>query len=130
MKKLFRTSLRPQASERRTGSLADFPVPQALVNGALPVGLQPKFTVPPVPHPTPYYRISILAAKSGLLLRPATSDNPDTFVRVPWGENVVVEEIANDAELDWNDAAIVYGVLGMLQLNAGLRYHSGLSYIS
>ena len=123
MKKLFRKTLRSQASESATTSCTDFPVPQAVVNSALPVGLQPKFTVPPIPHPTPHYRIAVFASESGLILRPVTSADYNAHVRVSWGESLAVEQLDGSGEVtedEWENAAVVYGVLGMLRLNAGM----------
>ncbi|KAI0780655.1 SacI homology domain-containing protein [Trametes elegans] len=84
-------------------------------------GLQPKDTLPPVPHPCPYEHISILATPKGLLLRPRypghTQDLSESEVRVEWGKGGKVETLSPDAvEADWDESVVVYGILGFLEL--------------
>lgn len=89
-------------------------------------GLEPKYTVPPVPHPNPYHYIEILVSSKGLLLRPHIPGRQYTgsFVRIDWGLAGKVELIedtaAEDPELDWSKAAVVYGILGSLDLFTGM----------
>lgn len=85
-------------------------------------GLQPKYIVPPVPHPCPHDHMSLLATKEGLLIRPFTSGSV-AHVRISWGKAVRVEEIASnsggDAAAEWAKAVIVYGIIGFLELFSG-----------
>ncbi|KAH8106812.1 SacI homology domain-containing protein [Cristinia sonorae] len=97
------------------------PVPAGVQQTAHTTGLQPKFVVPPVPHPCPHEYLSIIASPAGLLLRPHLSGRvkPESHIRVAWGKEGLVEEIQNSGEgdgLDWADAVIVHGVLGILNL--------------
>ncbi|KAH8117164.1 SacI homology domain-containing protein [Phellopilus nigrolimitatus] len=118
MKKLFRLS--------QKNPPVDFPVPQAVANSALPVGLQPRFTVPPVPHPTPYHRLAVLAAEEGLLLRPIIPgvSRPKSHVCISWGDLMEIKEISDDKEEAhvWDRAAVVLGVLGSLKLNSAFLF--------
>lgn len=119
MKKLFRINEKRRSSESR---LSD--VPRGVAS-SFHVGLEPKYTVPPVPRPGPYQRIAILATRSGLLLRPAIPVNarPDTHVRISWGNTLEVQEVPGDGEsdgTDWSQAAIVFGVLGTVKLYSGM----------
>lgn len=121
MKKLFRLSQKPQPLE------AVPPVATTSALSAAAVGLHPKLnvTLPPVPHPTPYYRIAILATKGALLLRPLIPgvSKPHYHVRIPWGDSFNIEELPGNAEgadEAWGDAAIVFGILGCLKLTSGL----------
>lgn len=96
--------------------------------GPLPTrnSLDPKYTVPPVPHPIPYQHLDILVSSNGLLLRPHIpgSSFTESYVRIGWGLAGKVELIDNvtskDPELDWSKAAVVYGVLGSLDLFTGM----------
>lgn len=87
-----------------------------------------------MPHPCPHDHLALLVTKEGLLIRPHIPGQPsvpkDTtpYVRVSWGKNVKVEEITpkeDDAEIEWGDGTIVYGILGVLDLFSGesLRTH-------
>ena len=87
-------------------------------------GLQPKFIVPPLPHPCPLEHIAILATPNGLLLRPHLKDGttrPESHVRIAWGKDAKVEEVATtgDDEGDWADSVVVYGIIGILNLFTG-----------
>ncbi|THH10834.1 hypothetical protein EW145_g1054 [Phellinidium pouzarii] len=111
MKSIFRFSQLPPP--------IDHPASEAVANN----GLRPKFIVPPVPHPTPYHRLAILATEDGLLLRPIIpgGSSPSSCVRIPWGCNFGVEELSTDTgseDYDWDGAAVVFGVLGCLNLNS------------
>lgn len=98
--------------------------------GPLPntTGLEPKYTVPPVPHPNPYHHLEILVSSEGLLLRPHLPgyDHTESYVRISWGlagKVELVEDVAaKDPELDWSKAAVVYGILGSLDLFTGMWY--------
>lgn len=94
-------------------------------------GLLPKNVLPPVPHPCPYGHLSLLPAKDGLLIRPHTGQDHQeqslsqaAHVRISWGKDTKIEEIEatydpaeTDREgLDWKDAVVVYGIVGILEL--------------
>lgn len=118
MKKLFRLSQKPSTPDAMSSAAG---------NSALSVGLHPKFNVivPPVPHPTPYYRIAILATKHALLLRPAIPGvtTPQSCVRVPWGNTLDLENVSDqpkDSEENWDAAAVVCGIIGCLKLKTGM----------
>ncbi|KAL5511494.1 hypothetical protein ACEPAH_4711 [Sanghuangporus vaninii] len=112
MKKLFRTSQKLPLSDGTS----------VAANSATAVGLRPRFnvTIPPVPHPTPYYRIAVLATPNALLLRPIIPgvSVPHSYVRVAWGSSFEMEELSTptDDSVLWNEAAVVFGVLGCLKL--------------
>ncbi|KAK7693744.1 hypothetical protein QCA50_003316 [Cerrena zonata] len=92
------------------------------VNVAHKTGLQPKYLVPPVPHPCPYEHIAILATSEGLLLRPHFPNDTSasrSYVKIDWGKDGKIEEIEESEDrkpLDWSDCTVVYGVLGVLNL--------------
>ncbi|KAI0672944.1 SacI homology domain-containing protein [Trametes maxima] len=84
-------------------------------------GLQPKDTLPPVPHPCPYEYISVLATADGLLLRPRhpgqSQDVSESEVKVQWGKGGKVETTSADtAQANWDDSVVVYGIIGFLEL--------------
>ncbi|KAF4615242.1 hypothetical protein D9613_002633 [Agrocybe pediades] len=102
-------------------------------------GLPPKSVLPPVPHPCPHNHLSLLATKDGLLIRPHIVDGREerslaqtAYVRISWGKDTKIEEIEvkeavqkpDDAkqeeeegvEVDWQDAVVVYGIVGILDL--------------
>lgn len=89
-------------------------------------GLDPKYTVPPVPHPIPYQHLDILVSGVGLLLRPHIpgSNRAESYVRISWGlagKAELIEDAASRVpELDWSKAAVVYGILGSLDLFTGM----------
>lgn len=125
MKRLFRKNQPERISSPPPVVPPDYPAPQAVANSALAVGLQPKFTVPPVPHPTPYHRLATLATKNGLLFRPVIPSGvlPESHIRIPWGDSIQIDEIdgsGNDSGVDWESAAIIFGILGTLKLNSGM----------
>ncbi|KAI0032266.1 SacI homology domain-containing protein [Vararia minispora EC-137] len=83
--------------------------------------LHPKYTVPPVPHPRPYDHIAVLATQAALLIRPRLDGGQQTqgHVRIAYGKNGKVEEVQSDGEgtgIDWSTAAVVYGIVGILEL--------------
>ncbi|KAI9057938.1 hypothetical protein FKP32DRAFT_1582863 [Trametes sanguinea] len=86
-------------------------------------GLQPKDTLPPVPHPCPYEYISVLATSEGLLLRPRlpghTEQLSESEVKVEWGKGGKVEALSPDAiAANWDESVVVYGIVGFLELYA------------
>ena len=86
--------------------------------------LQPKFTLPPVPHPCPHEHVAIVASNEGLLLRPHLEHGAlaGSHVRIAWGKEGVIEEVQDNGEyecVDWNESVIVYGILGILRLFSG-----------
>jgi phosphatidylinositol 4-phosphatase len=91
-----------------------------------PSGIQPKFLIPPVPHPSPHAYLAVLVTDDGLLMRPhvpGDARGPSSYIRIRWQKNVKVEELqmnADQEDIDWIGAAIVYGVVGVLELfNSG-----------
>lgn len=101
------------------------------------VGLQPKYMLPAVPHPCPYDHLAILAVKEGLLIRPHirgqsrnsnTAGSPSSYLKILWRTSEVVEvqekaeshpdkSTATQSEIDdWQEAAVVYGIVGILEL--------------
>ena len=118
--KSFRFSSMPQSNSPPSP-------PTHLSNPTAPhtTGLQPKFVVPAVPQPYPHTHLAILVSKDGLLIRPHVhgSGIEQTewlpCIRVSWGKSVKVEEIEShqlSEKLDWNEAVIVYGIVGILEL--------------
>jgi hypothetical protein len=90
--------------------------------------LQPKYTVPPVPHPCPHDYIALLVTPTGLLLRQHTpgrgpkDPGPTTHLWLGWGKSVKVEELSGDGEadgIDWAESVIIYGIVGVLELFSG-----------
>lgn len=112
MKKLFRTSQKPPPAESAS----------PLANSATVLGLQPKLnlTIPPVPHPTPHCRIAVLATPDALLFRPVIPGVPipQSYIRMTWGDSFETEELSSPTvdSFPWNEAAIVFGILGCLKL--------------
>ncbi|KAF7778523.1 hypothetical protein Agabi119p4_2868 [Agaricus bisporus var. burnettii] len=84
--------------------------------------LQPKYVVPPVPHPCPHDHILALVTKDGLLLRPQIPGHESdgisgSYVRLAWGKGIILEEVINDEEQhDWSDGVVIYGIVGGLEL--------------
>lgn len=96
------------------------------VTHAHTTGLQPKYLVPPVPHPCPHDHLALLVTKEGLLIRQhipghhRTTESATSYVRIAWGKSVHVEEIAGvDDGVDWEESVIVYGIVGVLELFSG-----------
>ena len=104
-------------------------------------GLQPKYTVPAVPHPCPHDHLAIGIVQEGLLIRPydprtpkkVPNAGPASFLKVSWKTGEVVElhwngdrrargdSGASEAaalleKVDWDEAVIVYGIVGVLEL--------------
>jgi hypothetical protein len=92
--------------------------------------LQPKYTVPPLPHPCPHEYIEVLVTRDGLLLRPhvglrdrgrgASDSEGSGVVRIGWGREGKVELVLGGGEgEDWESSVVVYGIVGILQLTFG-----------
>ncbi|KAH9930723.1 SacI homology domain-containing protein [Fomitopsis serialis] len=75
--------------------------------GSHATGLQPKYVLPPLPHPCPHEHIAIIATDRGLLLRPhfLSETHVESYVCIPWGKNATVEDV------------VVYGIVGILTLS-------------
>lgn len=124
MKRFFTRSSKPRP-------VASTPPPPiaATVNKAAPLptrttALQPKYVVPPVPHPCPYDRISILATPQGLLLRPhfAGDTRSESYIQIEWGEEVKITEFQADGaghNANWSESVLIYGIVGILSLFSG-----------
>ncbi|KXN91495.1 Phosphatidylinositide phosphatase SAC2 [Leucoagaricus sp. SymC.cos] len=127
MKRLFARASRPLANP---GALSDTPPGHAQT--AIPTAsvvhtpsLQPKYTVPAVPHPCPHDHLAILVTRDGLLIRPhlpnqGSTDVVESYVRVSWGKPLKLEEVSTHAAsgeaFDWNESVVVYGIIGVLEL--------------
>lgn len=84
------------------------------------VSLQPKYVVPPSPHPSPYASIKVLVTPEGLLLCPDIQGAGGlSHVKISWGKDPVVEEIESDA-VDCITSTTVYGIIGILRLFHGM----------
>ncbi|KAL1743446.1 SacI homology domain-containing protein [Schizophyllum fasciatum] len=122
MKKFFNNigvNRGPKAAAATSTSTPATPVTPTVAHTT---GLQAKFVVPPVPHPAPYHYLCLLARPEGLLIRPhlpgQECDDVQSYVRVPWGSPVTAEEVQADehSRIDWSEGAVVYGLLGSLDL--------------
>ncbi|KAF7338181.1 hypothetical protein MVEN_02043000 [Mycena venus] len=124
MKRFFSTR-KPSKSPTPT---ATSPTASTITAPHLTSGLQPKYVVPPVPHPCPHDHIALLVTPAGLLLRQHTpgrgpnDPGPTTHLRLSWSKSVKVEELDGDGEaegIDWTESVIIYGILGVLELFSG-----------
>ncbi|KAI0345325.1 hypothetical protein BDW22DRAFT_1426997 [Trametopsis cervina] len=123
MKKLLSRQFKFPPTRSNTSSVPPTATPTTSSNPP-PVhttALQPKFILPPIPHPAPYEYIAIIATPEGLLLRPHLQDGtrPESHVRIAWGKEGKVEEIKNDSDkddVDWSNAVVVYGIIGIMTL--------------
>ena len=132
MKRLFENSLKPFALSKSGGTQSASVPSIPTVTGTTSLhttGLQPKYLVPPVPHPCPHDRLSLLAIKEGLLIRPYAPglSGSVAHVRIMWGKDVRVEEITSESdsggdELEWEKSVIVYGIIGILELFSGAYF--------
>ncbi|KIK59630.1 hypothetical protein GYMLUDRAFT_44597 [Collybiopsis luxurians FD-317 M1] len=109
----------------KSGARSPPTAPETPISASVPsivphtTGLPPKDIVPAVPHPYPYQYITLLVAKEGLLLKPQLSESniASSHVRIAWGKNGKVMEVSGDgSEHDWNEAILVYGIVGILEL--------------
>ena len=123
MKRLFSKTFKiPGPATKPAPAVAALP---ATTNPPLHhTGLQPKDTLPPVPHPCPYEHISIVVTPEGLLLRPRRpgqeQEHVESEVKVEWGKGGKVEIISAGAvEADWEESVVVYGIVGFLELYSG-----------
>ncbi|KAJ7271919.1 SacI homology domain-containing protein [Mycena haematopus] len=121
MKRFFPTRKPSKSSTPPPSS----PTPSTINSPHLATGLQPKYLVPPVPHPCPHDHIALLVTPTGLLLRQhilgagPNDPGPTTHLRLPWGKSVKVEQISSDGEaegVDWTESVIIYGIVGVLEL--------------
>ena len=95
--------------------------------------LRPKYTVPAVPHPRPHDHIAILATPDAILLRPHChgSDQPHPYVHVSYGKHYKVEEREDNGEghgVEWASAAVVYGIVGVIDLYTSTFMWAGMFY--
>ena len=126
MKRLFANSLKPFTLPKYGGTQTANVPPFLTVSGTSShtTGLQPKYLVPPVPHPCPHDHLSLLVTKEGLLIRPYAPGSSESaaHVRIAWGKGVRVDEITSDGSgdgLEWENGVIVYGIIGILELFSG-----------
>jgi phosphatidylinositol 4-phosphatase len=126
MKSLFGKTLKPFALSKAGESHSQplISVPTLLGSASHTTGLQPKYLVPPVPHPCPHNYLSLLVTKDGLLIRPYTAglSGSAAHVRIGWGKSVRVEETTSEDgadEAEWESSVVVYGVIGILELFSG-----------
>ncbi|PPQ63259.1 hypothetical protein CVT24_006784 [Panaeolus cyanescens] len=131
MKRFFTKATKPftaplQTSSSTTDRQRDVSInPPRLSNATLhqhTTNLQPKYVVPPVPHPCPYSHLALLVSSQGLLIRPHFAD-PDappslSYIRISWGKGGSIEELqaSTDEDLPWSEAVIVYGIVGIVEL--------------
>lgn len=111
----------------------------ALPNPTQPhtTGLHPKDVLPAVPHPYPHDHLAVAVTRDGLLIRPhipglnARQRESLTYLKIAWGKAVKVEEREDKlTEQYWDDAVIVYGIVGVLELFSGeLRFISFTVYL-
>lgn len=102
--------------------------PRAGAPSGIISGLQPKYSIPAVPHPCPHDHLVLVSTQGGLLIRPQVPGKHKEAVnksiplmRVKWGKEIVIEEINGSAEshsgINWaNDGVVVYGIVGVLEL--------------
>jgi len=116
MKRLFSKSSKNRSPTPPTAA----PIHNVVVHTP---ALQPKFVVPPVPHPRPHDHIAVLPMQHGLLLRPhVRQGESDHCVRITWGKVPEIEELQGAARttgINWATAVIVYGIVGILELFTG-----------
>lgn len=104
-------------------------------------GLKPKYLLPAVPHPCPHDHLAIAAVDEGLLIRPFSPGQspqnalkgPTSYVKVSWKTGEVTElHYSNEKKpadhpsnagpiplierVNWEEAVVVYGIVGMLEL--------------
>ena len=135
MKRLFAKASKPFVVPKTEAKFTPSSAANASPHGASVPGapsLQPKYLVPPIPHPCPYDHLALLASGSGLLIRrhvAHTTPEPLTCVRVSWGKVIRVEEIGEDlqaGDAGWDGAVVVYGIVGILELFSSTSLLSNL----
>ncbi|KZV71845.1 hypothetical protein PENSPDRAFT_650268, partial [Peniophora sp. CONT] len=113
----FNRLSKPPAATSPPPSAPVAPAKNTLVH---PAHLQPKYTVPAVPHPRPHDHIAILVTPDALLLRPHLHRNqPHPYVSISYGKQYKVEERDDTGEghgPEWDSAAVVYGIVGIIDL--------------
>ncbi|KAI0797649.1 SacI homology domain-containing protein [Abortiporus biennis] len=117
MKRLFSRS--PFKTPPKPSSVSQPPSVAAVSSHT--TGLQPKFTVPPLPHPRPHEHLQVLATSDTLLLRPSLKDEAkvSSYVRIEWGKDGSIAEVdEEDAQVDlnWKESVVVYGIVGIINL--------------
>ncbi|KAK0463920.1 inositol 5'-phosphatase [Desarmillaria tabescens] len=93
------------------------PSPAAVPTSLPHPHLQPKYVVPPVPHPAPYEHVALLATKEGLLMRPYELGAGTSSIhgaKIAWGRGGKIEEISVVGE--WEGYIVVHGIVGILEL--------------
>jgi phosphatidylinositol 4-phosphatase len=89
----------------------------SLPTPSLPLALM----VPPIPH-HPHRELSVAVTTAGLVIKAAAQSNPRSYARVRWGLSADVEEVAANAvspKPNWNDAPIIFGIVGIIRLYHG-----------
>ena len=124
MKRLFSKTFKTGGTPATKSAQEATAIPATVNPPVHHTGLPPKDTLPPVPHPCPYEHISLLATPEGLLLRPRhpgqSQDDSETEVRIEWGKGGKVQTLASPvAEARWDESAVVYGIVGLLELYSG-----------
>ncbi|KAI0695707.1 SacI homology domain-containing protein [Cytidiella melzeri] len=125
MKKILAKPFKfPQIRSNSTPAPPSTYNPITTTNTVHTTALQPKFIIPPTPHPCPHEYIAIIATPQGLILRQFLRDGtrPETQVCISWGKEGKVEEIPSNlvsADDDWTGSVIVYGIVGILNLFTG-----------
>jgi phosphatidylinositol 4-phosphatase len=114
MKRLFLRRKSSQPSTPEDPPPAHKPAPRS-------VSLQPKFIVPPLPHPCPYASIHVLVTTHGLMLSPDLHSDAQavSYVRISWGKDAVVDQIEGD-KTGCTASTTVHGIVGILRLFHGM----------
>lgn len=86
-------------------------------------GVRVELQLPPTPHPHPYEHIAIIATDDGLVMRPHLQglSHSMSYVCIPWGKHPKVQLLrhGSDSSDDWRSSAIVYGIVGVMDLFNG-----------
>jgi hypothetical protein len=124
MKKFFNKALKgtPSSNPKTTSGPAQAPSPPPSSLSIHRHSLAPKFTVPPVPHPSPHSHLALLATDDALLIRPhAPGVTPEAHVRIAWGKGAAPEEVSGSGDdEDWSASVVVYGIIGIMALFDGV----------
>ncbi len=124
MKRFFAKASQPFALPNKptSGASADHPENASMSTGMRTPGLQPKYVLPPMPHPYPYEHLVVLVTKDGLLIRPQITSQGEeatlsSFIHLSWGKPLKVEEVLSGGEeYDWSESVVIYGIVGVLEL--------------